>query len=505
MLLVALAAVALYLPALGYPFVYDSLMQVHYDTYLHQPGHWFDVLTLRVLGRDVLDNNRPANLASLMADALLWGRNPAGFRLTNLLLHGAAAALLLRWLSLFTGGRLWPAVLAALLFAAHPLHTETVVEVGYREDLLVTCFLLVGLNAAAAFRPGEKGGTWGPALLTVASLFLAAASKEAGAAGPVALATYWLLFRRGKGESFRAWAALAGAATAAVALFFALRFALEPKPSLVFAVPPQPIAADGIDWLLIQARIWSAEFLRIAWPAHLCPDYGPYTLKGMDQTWALLGLFSLAAAMVAIACWNRTAALGTALFWAALLPTANLVPIYRPMADRYLYLPLTGAALLLATALAGLTRQPRAAKAAGVAAGAAVLILAAGTVRQERLWSDRETLWKAAEAENPASLNVWMGQGDAALEDRDDPARALPFYRRAVELSRGGAPQAWIGIALAEDALGHHARAAEALERATKLDSRYANPDTLLRAVALPAFQVQTLTRIRLRAQHPDL
>ena len=106
MLLVALAAVALYLPSLGYDFVYDSVMQVHFDGYIHQPRHFADVLSLRVLGQDVLDNNRPANLASLMVDSLLWGRNPAGFRLTNLLLHGAAAALLLRWLTLFTGGRL---------------------------------------------------------------------------------------------------------------------------------------------------------------------------------------------------------------------------------------------------------------------------------------------------------------------------------------------------------------------------------------------------------------
>ena len=245
MILVALAAIALYLPSLGFDFAYDSVMQVHYDDFIHTPRHFADVLSLRVLGMDVLDFNRPVNLFTLMVDSLLWGKNPAGFRLTNLILHGAAAALLLRWLLLFTGGRLWPALLATLVFAAHPIHTEAVVEVSNREDLLATVFLLLGLNAAAAFRPGDAGRTWGPALLTVVSLFLAAASKESGAAGPVVLAGFWLLLRRGRGESPWAWGTLVGAATAGVALFFTLRFALEPKPSLVFAHPPPPSPRRG--------------------------------------------------------------------------------------------------------------------------------------------------------------------------------------------------------------------------------------------------------------------
>ncbi|MDD5349127.1 MAG: hypothetical protein PHQ12_02840 [Chthoniobacteraceae bacterium] len=500
-LLVALAAMALYLPSLGYDFVYDSVMQVHYDAYIHEPRHFADVLSLRVLGEDVLDANRPANLFSLMTDALLFGKNPAGFRLTNLLLHGAAAALLLRWLLFFTGGRLWPAVLGALVFAVHPIHTETVVEVGYREDLLATCFLLLGLNAAAAFRPGEKGRAWGPALLTVGSFFLAAASKESGAAGPVALAAYWLLFRRGKGENARAWAGLVGAATAGVALFFALRFALEVKPSLVFKNPPTAIAAQGIDWLLVQTRIWSAEFLRLLWPAHLCADYGPFNLQSIDATWALLAILTLGAAQAAGAFWSRKIALASVLFWAALLPASNLVPIYRPMADRYLYLPMTGVALLVATALAGLTRRP-ARLAAGMAVGAAAILLAAAALRQERLWRDGGTLWAAVARENPLSLNGWIGQGDAAL-DGNDPARALPFYQHASVLAREHSAEAFVGVALAEAARGRQPEAAKALSRATKLDSRYAKPETLVRAVALPAYQAQTLTLIGLRARHP--
>jgi len=496
--LLALAAVALYLPTLGYDFVYDSATQVGIDDFIHQPRHFLDVLSLRVLGMDILDFNRPVNLFTLLVDSLLWDKNPAGYRLTHLLLHGATVLLLARWLRILTG-QLWPALLAALLFAVHPLHCETVVEVGYREDLLATFFLLAGLNAAAAFQPGEKGKTWAPALLTVACLFFAAASKESGIAGPPLLVVFWLLFRRN--QSRRAWGLLVAAATAAVGIFYTLRFALEPKPSLIFTSQPQAIAPAGIDWLLVQAKIWSAELLRIVWPTHLCADYGPYNLRNIDGTWALVGILTLGIVQAVLWMWNRKTALASALFWAALLPASNLIPIYHPMADRYLYTPLAGVALLLALALAGL--RPGAARAFATAAMlAAVVALAALTLRQQTAWKDDVTLWRATAQENPVSFNAWLGQGYACL-DRGNPTEAIEFFQRASSLANEKNAESFAGMALAFEALKQPRQAAEKLALATKLDSRYARPDTLVRALVFPAYQAQHFTLIALRARQP--
>ena len=77
-------------------FVYDARLQILTDPFLHDPGNWLDVLTFRVLGRDVLDFNRPVHLASLMLDAAVWGREPFGYHLTSILLHAANVVLL--WL-----------------------------------------------------------------------------------------------------------------------------------------------------------------------------------------------------------------------------------------------------------------------------------------------------------------------------------------------------------------------------------------------------------------------
>lgn len=496
--LLALVTMALYLPALGYDFVYDSAVQIQIDDFIHQPRHFLDVLSLRVLGMDVLDFNRPVNLFTLLVDALLWDKNPAGYRLTNLLLHGATVLLLARWLRAVTG-QLWPALLAALAFAVHPLQCETVVEVGYREDLLATLFLLAGLNAAAAFAPGEKGKTWPPALLTLAGLFLAAASKETGIAGPPLLVVFWLLFRRN--QSWRAWGLLATATTAAVGAFYALRFALEPKPSLIFTGLPQAIAPSGIDWLLVQSRIWSAEFLRVLWPTHLCADYGPYNLRNIDGTLALVSIFTLGIVQALLWIWNRKTAMANAVIWAALLPVSNLVPIYHPMADRYLYMPLAGMALLLALALAGLRQGViRACGSAAMLAGIAVL--AALTLQQQTAWKDETALWRATARENPVSFNAWLGQGYACL-DRGNPTEALAHFQHASALTHEKNAEVFAGMALACDALHQQRQAAEKLALATKLDSRYARPDTLVRALLFPAYQAQRLTLIALRARQP--
>ena len=56
---VAAAAGAVYLPTLWGEFVYDDVAQIVIDDYIHQPSHLPEVLTFRVMARDVLDFNRP--------------------------------------------------------------------------------------------------------------------------------------------------------------------------------------------------------------------------------------------------------------------------------------------------------------------------------------------------------------------------------------------------------------------------------------------------------------
>ena len=74
-----------------------------------------------------------------MIDCRLFGINPVGHHLTNLLLHVLNAVLLLLILKRVTGS-LWKSAVVAALFAVHPMHVESVAWVAERKDVLSALF-----------------------------------------------------------------------------------------------------------------------------------------------------------------------------------------------------------------------------------------------------------------------------------------------------------------------------------------------------------------------------
>ena len=196
-LLLVVVAFALYWPSLNADFVWDARSVILTNSYVHGLRNLPDVLTLRVMRLDVIDNNRPLFLVTAMLDWALWGTNPFGYHLTNNLLHALVVALLFAFArKLMAGAPPWAPFFAALLFAVHPLNCETVAEISYRKDLIVAACILGALNLAAIFQPvfSRRNVLLGGGC--VVCLLLAAATKENAVAGPFALGAYWLLFRR---------------------------------------------------------------------------------------------------------------------------------------------------------------------------------------------------------------------------------------------------------------------------------------------------------------------
>jgi len=507
-LLIAAAAWLLYARTLTADFVWDARAKVLTSDFIHEPANLPDVLTGRVLTRDVLDNNRPANLLSLMVDAALWGKRPAGYHLTSITLHAANCAmlflLLLRLLPAPGGisDGTWPAFIAALAFAAHPLNCEAVAEVSYREDLLVTASILVALFAGMAFlrRPGFWRNLALGAICTLALLF-GVAAKENGVAGPVVLAAYWLLWRRD--EPALPWALLLGGAFVAVGGFLTARFNLLPEHSIIFTSAPVRLDPSLFGTVLVQLRVWAMQFSQVIVPHNLCADYGPWSIRGYSVAVSAAAVALAAGAQLYGAARNRLVAFGSVIFWAGLLPVSNLVPIFRPIADRFLYLPLAGLGVLLAQGLclAARLRTPLRAAVYGVA----VLWLGAAagmTFRREGVWHDSLALWEDTALRNPLSSAAADNLGWALLA-ADRPQEAAPPFRRAIELTGGTQADPMAGLALAADATGQPAAADAAFARAAALDPRYAHPADLLRALVIESDVAGKLELLARRNRKP--
>src|SRR5437868_11860533 len=96
------------------------------------------------------DNWHPLTTISHMLDCQLYGLQPWGHHLTNVLLHTAAAILLFLALWELTGAR-WPSAFVAAVFAIHPLHVESVAWVAERKDVLSGVFFMLTLWTYARF------------------------------------------------------------------------------------------------------------------------------------------------------------------------------------------------------------------------------------------------------------------------------------------------------------------------------------------------------------------
>lgn len=546
--LVFLSVVALYFPTLRGGFVYDSIAQVLYSDYIHTTAHWGDVLTLRVIARDELDRNRPLHLASLMADAALWKKNPFGYRLTSVLLHALNAALVfaVAFMAIRPGGpcregfspgstgvppvrdptlppdarrlsrkRRQPpdtggtpalpgkecsapvlaAVFGALLFALHPLVVEAVAEPSNREDLLVLLATMPGLLLVVVFgRAGRGPGVAANVALGALSL-LAVTAKESGAATPFAFLAAALIFAR---PGLRRFLPGVVGGACAVAAFLLASYVFRPLASEVFVHQPDALAPALLAQLGLQVRLWAFQLLQVMWPSNLSAHYLPQAIAGVGF---LPALALLAGALLAVLWARKTGplvALGAAVFVLCLLPASNFAAQYHPLADRYLYAPLAGVGMLGAALLGALMLRFRARPAPTAIIAAAVLLLAveyAANLRRQTVWQSPENLWTDVARRFPEAAIAYVGLANCAYRAEDFSA-AERFAAQGVALSRARWDDALALRAVCEWQTGRHEDAAATFQELLRLSPRFRDIDSVQKSLFWPPGQIAVLHQI---------
>jgi protein O-mannosyl-transferase len=481
-------------------FVYDARMQILTGDFIHDWRNWPAVLSGRVLGMDVLDFNRPAMLASLMLDAAVWGREPFGYHLTSVLLHVVNVLLVWRVIRelIVAEGRpekVLPTLLAALVFAVHPIVTEAVCEPTFREDLLVALCTLSALVLAMRHAPATPGFDMRRAIGCTLLCLLAIASKEAGIVAPMLLTAHWWLFRRS--EPGRFWAVAIGGAKLVVVAFLAVRFLLEPSISSIFESKPYYPGGSLTQAMLLEPRILALYAQLILFPVNLCADYGLVSVSHLPLPLALALLTVIAVTGAIAARYDRRLLFAFCMILLPLVPVANLIPIYRPAADRYLYLPMAGVALVVACLLDAPWLAGREQLRQRILAGCMAAVAALGLVCIERqaVWANSLALWEDGYRKNPGSYTTAAGLGEAFREAGRLP-EAEQLTREAIRLSNGQRGDAWATLALILDAEGRKTDAADALAKALELEPGLSDPDTKVKSLAMERPMAKELKRL---------
>lgn len=409
-------------------------------------------------------NWHPLTWLGHMADAELYGLNPAGHHFSSLLLHAANAILLFFFLRRATGSGL-AALAAAALWTVHPLRAESVVWISERKDVLATFFGLLALLAYV--RPAGRGRLLGTTAAFAASLL----AKPAWVTLPclLLLLDAWPLGRWPRTPAWKLvlektplWLLAAGSC--------AMTMAAQSAGGAVKSFAALPAGTR-----LANATTATVQYLRaLAWPVDLAVYY-PFPAAG--ASWAavsgaavlLAALTTLAVAGARRAPWGLV---GWLWFLGALVPMIGLVQVGgQAWADRYSYLPHIGLALALAGGVAAWIRQTpssRWRRVAASVAGALTLAWVGLSRAQTAVWHDTETLFRHALA---VTQDNWLIHFNLANRYQLDGRRAeaCAEYRAVLEIAPNYAPAmnnlAW---ALAVDPKATPEEAAEALAWARK-------------------------------------
>ena len=440
-------------------------------------------------------NWHPLTWVSHMVDVELFGMRPRGHHLMSAGLHALNAVLLL-WALARLGRRVWPAALAAALFAVHPLRVESVAWASERKDVLAGTFFMRALLAYGRLRerPDDRQAVGWSAVWMAFGLL----AKPMLVTLPfvLLLLDVWPLRRLRLGSAGDD--ATGGAADGAGGVGLG-RLLVEKLPHFALAAASSVVtvlaqsaggAVSSLEALPLAERLANVAvayvgYLRMAvWPTELA-FYYPFTAVSTGAAAAATGALLLASVVLVVAGLRRGAAAGwLAVGWlwfvGMLVPVIGVVQVgSQALADRYAYLPLVGLSLLPAWGLAALARRGGAARGAAVALGLALVAACVPLTRaQVGVWRNTRSLCEHALALSPdipvahmllATSAQNREEWDRAREHLEAAVALQPDYARArvayaLLLLRPGAPLEGL------DEAARRRLAGEQLEAAVRLD-----------------------------------
>ena len=476
-LLLAVVAFLVYWPSLSSDFVYDARREILEEGFITSLSNLPAVLSLKVLNMSLMVGSRPGELLYLMLNAAIWGDKPFGYHLSSNLLHATNVALLFVLLlrlvksevaGLDRSGALkvqLAAIVVTLIFALHPIATESVAEISFSSSLLVTFFTLIALLAATAFRPENFRIAVLMGCLGVLSAFASVTCKESGIATVLLLFVYWFLFR--SNESKKPWLLFLGAATAMTVIFLAARFIFSPPPSQSHM---GYLGGSFLNVFLTQPRLWVFMMGKLLWPTQFSVDYRWEDLNAPSTFLALVILIVVVLLQVWLASKSRVGALGVAIYWLGLLAVSNFVPLAHPVADRFYYLPLAGAAMQLLALLLMALKSQRVFWITVTPLLVALLPLAFLTIDREAAFASDFALWSDTLQVSPTSARAQDGLG-WALFQKGQVDEAIVHFQKAIKIDPNWA-NAYHNLSTALIQKGQVDEAIDACQKALAINPR---------------------------------
>jgi protein O-mannosyl-transferase len=425
--LVAVVAVAGYVQTAAFEFVYDDDVQIVTNLRIRSfsnLGLAFRENFWAFSGNHSFTNYyRPFQTLTYMIGYALGGLEPRVYHWINIVLH-LAATLLVFWIGWSLFKKAWVATWGGILFAVHPMHTESVAWIAGITDVGCALFLFASLAAYLMFRKaGERKTLW---LILSLGCFLAALFfKETALTFPVALLVLELVER---GESSSSWKARVKwllPFVGVVGVYLILR--IQALGAFSRAVNPIPItlADRAMTAVYFVGRYLQKLIVPVGHNAFYV--FQPFSrLSFSDWAFPLSLLF-----LTVLLAWRYIRKEGKLLFllgWIiiTLIPVLNLTGVGRNVfTERYLYIPSLGLCLLvpaLVDRYLGAFRKPAMFVLAGLAG-----LLGFLTIERAAVWRDNQKLYTTTLAVSPDASPIHLNLGIHYFRQRNLPAARQAF------------------------------------------------------------------------------
>lgn len=420
-----------YIPAMRGGYIWDD------DHYVHANPNLDSVEGLARIWTQPKSSPQyyPLVFTTFWLEHAVWGLNPTGYHIVNVLLH-SASAILLYWILLRL--QIPGAFLAVVVFAIHPVHVESVAWITERKNVLsglfylaasylyVNCFLPCGADVPARRINGRY-------LLMLGLFVCALMSKTVAASWPAAmlLVEWW---KRGRIER-ASWIRMAP--FFAIGLCAGLVTAWIEKDH-VGAVGPEFVFTAGERILIAGRAVWF-YLGKLLWPSPLIFIYPRWQLNTSDVVqiaWPVAAVLLVVFLFTLRKRIGRGPLVAALFFGGTLLPALGFVNVY-PMrysfvADHFQYLASIGPIVLLSAAGASLVQRSR--TVGSIASVALTVTLGLLTWNQGMLYANEEHLWRETLKQNDGA---WIGMNNIgyAMGMRGELDAAISMLSDAVKLN----------------------------------------------------------------------
>lgn len=492
--LITVTPLLIFLNSLGNTFVYDDYLTITNNHFIRDWRYFSALFSKKYFAISNELTYRPTVTFSYFVDYALWQLRPWGYHLTNVLLHTGNVVLVYFMVCRLFNNRT-TAFISCLIFSIHPVFTEAVNAISYREDLLCATFLLTSF--ILFHKAGRNRDKYPPLIsyfLSLCAYFFALLSKEMAIVLPLLFIVYDSLFHKDVVRNLRNFTRrLATHYVGYVIislLYLLLRFYIFYNPGEAVPYPGSSMYVN----CLMMTKVLGYYIKLFFIPMPLNADYVvPLTYTSTDAAFLVSVILLTIVIILFVKQFRSSRILAFSILWffITLMPVLNIIPINNIMAERYLYFPGIGFAILFGSMFtradkeerlfvspypegnsSGRTSNTKTARPFRIVLITVICLLFTwGTLCRNRIWLNEFTFSTETLRRSPGSFRIYNDLGYFYYHSGMIDA-AIQSFKDSIGV-RFGQPKAHCNLGAAYSLKGNNDAAIAELKTAIRIRNEY--------------------------------